>query len=213
LASATSGPSGSTIQGVLNSTPDTAFLVDFYAIDAVDPSGNGEGQAYLGTKSVITNAGGNASFNATFPVVLGNHVTATATNAEAAPAGDTSEFSTAVTMTGRGAFRFSRAGYTVNENAGTATITVQRVGGTSGAVSVRFTTVDGTAKAPGDYAARSLTLTFEDDQATRTVTVPIVNDSRDEATETINLKLTNPGGGATLSRPKTATLSIVDNDS
>jgi hypothetical protein len=55
-------------------------------------------------------------------------------------------------------------------------------------------------------------LTFADGRAIRRFSVPIVNDRRNERTETVNLRLTTPQGGATLSLPKTATLKILDND-
>src|SRR5262249_42301788 len=44
-----------------------------------------------------------------------------------------------------GTLQFSNAAYSVNENAGTATITVTRTGGSDGAVSVNYATSDGTA--------------------------------------------------------------------
>ena len=43
--------------------------------------------------------------------------------------------------------QFNSPTYTVSESAGTATITVTRTGDTSGAVSVRYTTSNGTAAA------------------------------------------------------------------
>src|SRR6185503_20144329 len=44
------GPSGShsVVGGTLNSTPDTTFHIEFFANDAADPSGTGEGQTFLG---------------------------------------------------------------------------------------------------------------------------------------------------------------------
>ena len=56
---------------------------------------------------------------------------------------------------GAGTIQFSAATYSVGENAGTATVTVTRTGGSSGAVSVTFATSNGTATAPGDYTAVS----------------------------------------------------------
>ena len=43
-----------TIAGTLNSTVGDQFEIDFYANAACDPSGNGEGQTYLG--SITTSA-------------------------------------------------------------------------------------------------------------------------------------------------------------
>jgi uncharacterized repeat protein (TIGR01451 family) len=87
--SATGG--GGTIQGTLNSTPSSAFTIQFFANSICDPTGNGEGQTFLGSTSVTTNASGNASFNVALPAgaPAGTFITATSTNAT----GDTSEYS------------------------------------------------------------------------------------------------------------------------
>ena len=112
-----------------------------------------------------------------------------------------------------GTIQFSAATYSVGENAGTATVTVTRTGGSSGAVSVTFATSNGTATAPGDYTAVSQTVSFANgDTASKTVNIPISDDTTVEANETVNLALTSPTGGATLGSPSTAVLTITDND-
>ncbi len=80
------------VTGTLNSTAATTFRIEFFANDALDPSGHGEGQRYLGFVSVTTDGSGNAAIAAALPatgVAIGNFITATATDA----AGNTSEFS------------------------------------------------------------------------------------------------------------------------
>jgi Calx-beta domain/Beta-propeller repeat len=114
-----------------------------------------------------------------------------------------------------GAIQFSAAAYTVSEGSAVATITLVRTGGVAGPVTVDFATQDGvgTATAGADYTSvPATTVTFAAGVTTRTVTVPIVNDTLDEPNETIRLLLTNPGGGATLGPRSTAVLTIVDND-
>src|SRR5262249_19645132 len=59
-----------------------------------------------------------------------------------------------------GALQFLAPAFSVSEDGGSATIIVQRTGGSFGAVSVHYATSNGTATAPGDYAARSGTLTW-----------------------------------------------------
>jgi hypothetical protein len=90
LTSATSNGGITTIGGVLNSNPNTAFRLEFFA-DAGDPSGFGEGQTFLGATTVTTNPSGFVVFSALIPagVTPGQVATATATD----PAGNTSEFS------------------------------------------------------------------------------------------------------------------------
>ncbi len=113
-----------------------------------------------------------------------------------------------------GTLRFSLAVYTVNEGAGSATINVQRVGGADGAVSVSYSAAAGTAAAGQDFTAVSATLSWPDnDDDTRSFTVPILDDGTAEGGETILLALSAPTGGAVLDGAlKTATLSILDND-
>ena len=112
-----------------------------------------------------------------------------------------------------GALQFSAAAYSVAENAGTATITATRTGGSTGAVGVSYATSNGSATAGNDYAAASGTLSWANgDSANKTFTVMIANDSSVEGAETVNLTLSNPTGGATLGSPATATLTINDDD-
>jgi hypothetical protein len=78
------------ISGFLNSRPNTAYRIEFFANDAADPSGFGEGQNFLGSADVTTDGVGNKAFDVSFPFTgLVNVVTATATD----PDGNTSEFS------------------------------------------------------------------------------------------------------------------------
>jgi hypothetical protein len=79
------------VGGSLHSTPNTSFLIDFYASAAADPTGYGEGQRYLGTTTVLTDGNGDVTFAVTLPgaTVSGEVLTATATD----PLGNTSEFS------------------------------------------------------------------------------------------------------------------------
>jgi len=79
-----------TVTGTLNSTPSTTFRLEFFASQACHPSGFGEGQQYIGTADVTTDAGGDASFGPlAFAAPENAEITATATD----PGGNTSEFS------------------------------------------------------------------------------------------------------------------------
>ena len=107
--------------------------------------------------------------------------------------------------------QFSSATYSVSETGGSATITVTRSGGSSGAVGVNYATSNGTASAGSDYTATSGTLSWANgDTANKTFSVPILTDSLTEGNETVNLTLSNPTGGATLGSPSTAVLTILD---
>jgi surface-anchored protein len=96
-----------------------------------------------------------------------------------------------------GCLDFSMSNYTVDEAAGTATITVNRNFGSDGPVTVDFATSDGTAHAGVDYTATAGTLSWAaGDFSPKTFTIPILNDGFVENNETINLTLSNPTGGA-----------------
>ena len=114
-----------------------------------------------------------------------------------------------------GTFNVSAATYTKAEgNSGTSTksISVTRTGGSMGAVGVAYATSDGTATAGTDYVATSGSLQWADgDTAAKTFAVSITGDTAVEPDETVNLALSAPTGGATLSLD-TAVLTITNDD-
>jgi len=113
---------------------------------------------------------------------------------------------------GPGTLNFSAASYQRTENGGSATVMVSRSGGLAGGMSVRYSTSNGTASAGSDYTATTGTLSFGAGVTSLSFQVPVTNDTQDEANETVNLTLSNPGGGAVLGTRRTAVLTIVDND-
>ncbi|HMC69403.1 MAG TPA: Calx-beta domain-containing protein, partial [Mycobacteriales bacterium] len=207
------------INGTLNSTPGQAFTIDFYANPAgsCDPSGNGEGQTYLGSATTAaTDGNGDVSFTFNPPSLTpGDVITATATDA----AGNTSEFSACFNAAAGspGQIQFTDATYAVAENGASAAITFTRSGGQDGAVFATFSTSDGTANAPGDYTATTADVSYADGESgTKTINVPINDDTTYEGDETVSLSLT----ATTLDAPpppaspaqSTATLTISEND-
>jgi len=109
-----------------------------------------------------------------------------------------------------GVLEFSSATYTVNENGGSITITVNRTNGSTEAVAVNYFTSNGTATAGSDYTSTSGTLNFAIGQTSNTFNVPILDDAMLEGNETINLTLTSPTNGASIGAQGTAIVTITD---
>jgi hypothetical protein len=117
-----------------------------------------------------------------------------------------------------GLAQFSSSNYSIGEAGGVAIITVTRTGGSSGAASVNFATLSGTAVGgsactPGaDFINSNGTLNWADnDTADKSFNVTICDESIFENDETVNLSL----GGATVvtvGTPSTATLTITNDD-
>lgn len=106
---------------------------------------------------------------------------------------------------------FNAAAYGVGENEGSIVVTVTRTGGTS-AVNVNYTLNGGTASAGTDYTATNGTLSFGANETTKTFTVGINDESGVDGNKTVNMALSAPTGGAALGTPRTATLTIIDNE-
>jgi hypothetical protein len=108
-----------------------------------------------------------------------------------------------------GIFRFSASRYNADESAGHIIITVNRAFGSEGQVKVNYAATNGTATANADYTAVRGTLTFANGETSKTFAVPIANDAVEERTETVNLSLSNPVGGAGLRDLNKAVLNIL----
>ena len=94
---------------------------------------------------------------------------------------------------------------------GTAEFTVTLSSAATGAVTVSYATVDGTATAGADYTTTSGMLTFEvNGDRTQRVEVPTLEDDEAEETETFTVQLSAPSGATVADGTGTGT--IIDND-
>ena len=100
----------------------------------------------------------------------------------------------------------------VSEGDGTATLTVVRENGSDGAITVDYGILSGSATADVDFTPVSGTLAFADGETEKTVEVAILDDSVAEGTESFGFAIDNVNGGATLLAPRTATVTISDDD-
>jgi hypothetical protein len=146
-----------------------------------------------------------------FSVVLTNP---TGSGADIGNPGATTVTITGGSSTSNGSVELSDATYSVAQNAGTFTVTVNRTGGSSGAVSVAYNTADGTAIAGTDYTATSGVLEWADgDASSKTFPVPMINTAAYASSKTFSVTLSNARSGVALASPTAATVTIVGSSS
>jgi uncharacterized repeat protein (TIGR01451 family)/uncharacterized delta-60 repeat protein len=148
-------------------------------------------------------------------LVLGNQ---TVTMALASPANTLLFTPSAATLTivetstASGKLAFSAPSYVVSEKGTNAYLNVLRTNGVTGVVTVNYFTRDGTAIAGVKYAATNGTLVFANGEASKTIAVPIFDETTVEGNQTFSVVLTNATGGATLSGPTTVPVTILDDE-
>ena len=114
-----------------------------------------------------------------------------------------------------GTVQFLTTNYYVNEGIGPVTaFTVTRNEGSKGDISVQYTISDeGTADSDLDYSGGTGILSWADgDNTPKAIDLTLLDDQLIEDPETIQLRLENPTGNATLGLYQPATLIIIDND-
>ncbi len=129
-------------------------------------------------------------------------------------------------VSGVGQFEFDPSSYSVDEGAGVASIDVVRVGGSDGRILVNYLTAGGTATSGSDFSSTSGALEFLDGETVKTITIPIVDDSGIEASETFTVGLSSAlpiniddylrevegDANGLLRSITTASVTILDND-
>jgi hypothetical protein len=109
-----------------------------------------------------------------------------------------------------GTLAFSSAGYSVSQTAGTVSLSVSRTGGSGGAVTVNYSTSDGSAVAGPDFKATNGTLSWASgDSAPKSISVPLTASPLFSGTKSFTVVLSTSGGGASLGSPTSASVSIV----
>jgi hypothetical protein len=103
----------------------------------------------------------------------------------------------------------SAAVYPATVADGKVTVTVHRLFGSRGDVTVNYANIDGTASAPTDYTTTSGTLTWLDGDTTdKTFDVLITNEVVSDWNESFNVTLSSPTGYSYIGAQDTATISI-----
>jgi hypothetical protein len=162
------------------------------------------GDAAAKTFSVAVSNASPFSGSKTFNIVLSGATVATLGSPGTATVGINGDANVAV-----GSIQLSASSYSVAQSGGSLTVTVNRTGGSSGAVSVAYETTNGSAVAGTDYTPASGTLQWADgNAAAKTFSVPVSNAAAFSGSKTFNVVISSPTGGATLSTPSTATAAI-----
>ncbi|QEF96411.1 Calx-beta domain protein [Stieleria maiorica] len=91
-----------------------------------------------------------------------------------------------------GQVQFDASSYSVDEDAGTASIDVVRTGGSDGRISVNYATGDATAVADSDYTPMSGEIVLADGQTRKTIEIPILDDATAEGDESFHVGLMTP---------------------
>ena len=129
-----------------------------------------------------------------------------------------------VVLTGTGVdpgqLAWSSNQYGAGEAAGTVALTVERTGGTFGAVTAAWALADDASAIGGadcstagvDYISAGGTVSFADGETSKQITVTICNDSLSEGNEGFRAFLSDPTGGATIGSPSGTLVGIEDDE-
>lgn len=101
----------------------------------------------------------------------------------------------------------------VDETDNSVALTIVRNNGTDGIVTVDYRTVALTASDGVDFVGTSGTVTMVDGQSSAVVVIDLLDDTEIEPDEQFSFTIDNVTGGATLLVPRTATITIDDDDS
>ncbi|MCP4699397.1 MAG: hypothetical protein GY862_21505, partial [Gammaproteobacteria bacterium] len=111
-----------------------------------------------------------------------------------------------------GQLQFPETLLTVTESQDSAAISVERIGGTDGPVSVEYMIVNGsTAAQDQDYQLSGI-LNFASGQSTAELTLSLLPDLIPEGEELLGIQLINPTGGAELGDNQQLIVTIQDDD-
>ncbi|MBI3248820.1 MAG: DUF1929 domain-containing protein [Deltaproteobacteria bacterium] len=107
--------------------------------------------------------------------------------------------------------------YRVEETALEVVISVERMGNISETVKVRYSATSGTAKSRSDYKSRPRTLTFAPGETSKSFSISIVNDTKEEDEETFFLSMKAIGVGrsgskAVVGGPTKTVVTIFDDE-
>ncbi|GKS70389.1 hypothetical protein W03_23930 [Nitrosomonas sp. PY1] len=186
-------PSGSVTTMVFYATGAGQTLATTNSTYSIDPwSGvNGDPHTYIGLTfngATLTMTGGQVSGNATTSGLLSTLNTYLANQPQ-----------------------ISINDLSINEGSGTVSLTASLNKTSTDTITVAYQTADGTASAANaDYTSSSGVITFNPGETSKTINIPISDDSISEGTENLKVVLSDSTYAAIVKN--TGTITIIDND-
>ena len=147
----------------------------------------------------------NLESNETFSVTLSNPMNGNIINVNPVPV-------TIIDNDSPSLLSFTVSALAVSEGNGTATVIVQQNGTYMGTVNINYATSDGTATAGQDYTTRNGTMIFSPGVISRTLSIPILNDTLLEGDEAFFVTLSNPVNGV-ITGTNPLPITITDDES
>ncbi|MBF0627100.1 MAG: DUF4347 domain-containing protein [Magnetococcales bacterium] len=220
ISEGNSGSSNATYTITLSAASSAAVMVMYSTASGTATAGVDFGSI----SNLVTIAAGSTSATFTVPI-LGDTAnesnetfTVALTNAIGASLGTTSSVTTTIsnddvtavtpTLTLSGPATINEG----NSGSSNATYTVALSSAVSSAVTVIYSTVEGTATGGIDFSSTGNLLTIAAGRTSATFTVPVLGDTMAENRESFTVSLLSPSG-ATLGTTTTVTTAIVDDDS
>ena len=105
---------------------------------------------------------------------------------------------------------FKKSNTVVSETAGSVSVPVWRDTNYHGAVSVDYTTVNGTATAGTDYVAKSGTINFADGETKKNISVQLIDNEANDGVRRFKIQLSN--SNKALLVPRTSTQVTISDD-
>lgn len=201
---------GIRVDGFLGAAPNTAYRIEAFGSATADSSGYGQGERFLSTFNVTTDASGRATFREDIPTSLTDirFLSMTATD----PSGNTSEFSEAFDLF---SFAILISDATANESDGSLTFTVSANKPIDIPIDVEVQLNSDTALAGVDFDATARTITIPANSTVgHSLIVPLFNDSIVETLEsfTATLHQAASNGFRLIDYSDTGTGTITDDD-
>ncbi len=121
-------------------------------------------------------------------------------------------FQYASTSTTPGVISLATSVIQIDETAPQVNVVIRRTQGTDGIITVDYRTIDQTAIAGKDYVAVSGTATLANGVNQIAIPITILNDGLSEGDESFGFAIDDVQGGASLLAPRTATVTIADDE-